>query len=142
MRKIQVRLIYNFWSSLSFTSSILEKLFQLSQYFEILLDYMLSCCFTIISNYFDRYFLPLSLLGYSEMVFELITFKHLRYHFTCHLSCKYSQKRTYQFKMQMNQKMKGKRCRLNKPMYTYSYKGVRVKHGIAKCPNNGSVEVS
>ena len=59
--------------------------------------YMLSCHFTIISKYFDivRYlkwevsFAPIS-FEIQQMSFELITFNHLRYHFTCHLSCKYS----------------------------------------------------
>ena len=49
----QVRLIYTFWSSLTFNSSIQERPLQLSQHFEILLDYLLSCHFTNISNYFD-----------------------------------------------------------------------------------------
>ena len=48
-----VRLIYTFWSSLSITTSILERLLQLSQHFEILLDYLFSCHFTIISKRFD-----------------------------------------------------------------------------------------
>ena len=40
--------------------------------------------------YILRYILLLSLLRYSKLAFELITFNHLIYHFTFHFSCKYS----------------------------------------------------
>ena len=92
-----VRLIYTFWSSLSFTSSILERLLYLSQHFEILLDHLLSCHFTIISNYFDNVCYLKQEVSFASISFEvqrmtteLKTFNHLKYNFTCHLSCKYS----------------------------------------------------
>jgi hypothetical protein len=50
---IEVHLIYTFWRSLSFTSSILERLLWLSQHFEILLEYFLSCHFQLHILIFD-----------------------------------------------------------------------------------------
>ena len=50
------------------------------------------CHFTIISNYFHiKCYLKweVSFAPISFESFELITFNHLRYHFICHLICKY-----------------------------------------------------